>query len=156
MRTKLLQLVVGFALSLFGALVHSQADPRTVLMGMIQQLQTGTPNPSWYSPQLWNTIAMQTGNTGLYHQLAALGPVSGVTINQKQQLPGGNLYAMTAKHHNGTSNWNLGLADSPNRIEYSNFQIGTVPTILPPAPPGEDPQKPGSGSPSCEKFPNMC
>jgi hypothetical protein len=51
---------------------RAQTDPRSILSQVILQLQTGTPNPQWYGPQLWQTIAAQTGNTGIYAALVQL------------------------------------------------------------------------------------
>jgi hypothetical protein len=34
---------------------RSAADPRQILAAVIQQLQAGTPNPTWYGVQLWQT-----------------------------------------------------------------------------------------------------
>ena len=62
--------------------VGAQADPRQILGAMIYQVSTGTPNPNWYDDQLWQTIALQTGNTGIYPQLRQLGVVQNVTLTQ--------------------------------------------------------------------------
>ena len=67
----------------------AQADPRQILAAVIQQVQTGTPNPTWYGVQLWQTIAMQTNNSGVYMPLVQLGPVTNVVLNGQTQLPGG-------------------------------------------------------------------
>lgn len=137
---------------------NAQGDPRRILAGMIEQLQTGTPNPMWYGAQLWQTIAMQTGNTGVYPQLAQLGSVQDVIVTQQQQLPQGWLFAMTAQHSNGHSIWQMGVSSITNRIEYANFNVGASPT--PPPNPQPNPIPAPSPSPSeseaCKKFPNLC
>src|SRR5580704_3951060 len=76
----------------------AQADPRQILAAVIQQVQTGTPNPTWYGAQLWQTIAIQTNNSGVYVQLAQLGPVTNVVVNGQTQLPAGPVYSMVAQH----------------------------------------------------------
>jgi hypothetical protein len=172
MRTLLRRISAHLALLLLGlaSAVSAQAvDPRQALAGTILQLQTGTPNPSWYGPELWQIIAYQTNNTGVYPQLAALGRVVDIVVTQHQQMPQGDLYAMTAKHQNGISSWVFGIGRVPPRTEYASFNIGapSTPTPLPspstatppptgptgPTPPVE---KPGAASESCKKFPNLC
>jgi hypothetical protein len=151
----------------------AQADPRQILAAVIQQLQTGTPNPTWYGPQLWQTIAIQTNNSGVYLPLVQLGLVTNVVVNGQTQLPAGPLYSMTAQHQGGVSTWLLGISIYTNRIEYANFNIGAVPQQLPPQPvplpqtsaptPGSAPNPPtnpppaaSSTSEACRKFPNLC
>src|SRR5262249_917031 len=94
--------------------LHAQNDPRQVFEGMIYQVSTGTPNPNWYSPQLWQLIAYQTGNSGVYPQLRQLGVVKKVTVTQWVALPGGILYAMTAEHAFGRSYWTFGIGTFSN------------------------------------------
>jgi len=154
--------------------VRAQLDARSVLMQMILQLQTGTPNPTWYGAQLWQTMAVQTRGTGIYIPLVQLGRVQSVTINEELPLPTGNLYSMTANHQNGTSTWLLGISSITWRIEYADFLVGAAPQALPqPAPlppprqrtPSPEPPAnpspvpapgPDSPSPACKKFPNLC
>lgn len=145
------------------SLAQAQQDPRQILAGVIQQLQTGTPNPQWYGQQLWFLIAQQTGNTGVYPALVQLGPLTNATVTQTVQLPAGPVYAITAQHQNGTSTWNLGISNFTNRIEYANFNVGSSPQPLPspnpqPSPPPTSPGPAGSpsSSPACQKFPNLC
>ena len=151
----------------------AQADPRQILAAVILQLQTGTPNPTWYGIELWQTIALQTNNSGFYVQLAQLGPVTNVVVNGQTQLPAGPVYSMVAQHQGGVSTWLLGISLYTNRIEYANFSIGAVPQQLPPQPvplpqtsaptPGSAPHPPtdspppaSSASEACRKFPNLC
>jgi len=151
----------------------AQADPRQILAAVIQQLQTGTPNPTWYGGQLWQTIAIQTNNSGVYVQLAQLGMVTNVVVNGQTQLPAGPVYSMVAQHQGGVSTWLLGISLYTNRIEYANFNIGAVPQQLPPPPvqlpqtpaptPGSAPNPPTNSRPAasgtseaCRKFPNLC
>jgi hypothetical protein len=160
-----------------GTTVRAQSDPRQILRGMITQAQTGTPNPTWYGTELWQTIAIQTGYTGLYPQLVQLGPVRNVTISQQVPLPTGVIYAGTAQHARGTSYWEFGISTLTNRIEYASFQAapgstGTGTIGLPEAEPDDEPEpvvkKPtpsGKGTPTsgtggtsdaCRRFPNLC
>jgi hypothetical protein len=140
---------------------------------VIAQAQTGRPNPSWYGAELWQTIAYQTNNTGYYPQLAQLGAVRDVTITQQLPLPGGAIYAMTARHAKGTSYWEIGISTLTNRIEYASFRAdqGTVASLPLPLPdddndvddrrPRRTPEPSASGktastTDACRKFPNLC
>jgi hypothetical protein len=144
--------------------VVGQHDPRQILRGVIQQVQTGTPNPNWYGFQLWQLIAYQTGGSGVYPQLVQLGAVRDVTITGQLPLPTGMVYAMTARHAGGRSYWEFGISTVTNRIEYASFVTGPDAGPLPL--PGEDEQideprtrpspKPGGTSEACRKFPNLC
>jgi hypothetical protein len=146
---------------LFGAILSASAsqaqnDPRMVLQAVIQQLQTGTPNPMWYGQELWGLISQQTGNSGIYPQLQQLGTVKSVTIDGSIQLPSGPVYAMTAQHQNGNSFWNIGISTYSNRIEYANFSIESS---MPLPDPGRSPSPaptPGTDSDACRQFPNLC
>lgn len=163
------------ALAMAASTVHAQSDPRQILRGMIAQVQTGSPNPAWYGAELWQTIALQTGYTGIYPQLTQLGPVRDVTINEQLPLPIGVIYAMTARHARGTSYWEFGISTLTNRIEYASFRAdpGAVGAVSTPPPPsswpdegsdrgtgsrGEPPSggKTASTTDACRKFPNLC
>jgi hypothetical protein len=159
---------------------HSQVDPRQILAGVIQQLTTGNPNASWYGQQLWQTIAFQTNNTGVYQQLVFAGPVSNIQFLGQQALPSGNIYQLRSQHANGSFTWLMGISTLTNRIEYMNVTpggTGQVPPGLPgtgtttlPLPPGGGGTTSGggtvSGGPStggasgtssaCQKFPELC
>jgi hypothetical protein len=126
------------ALVVAGSAVQAQSDPRQILSGMIQQVQTGRPNPNWYGAELWQLIAYQTGNTGVYPQLAQLGPVRDIAINQQLPLPIGVIYAMTAQHARGRSYWEFGISTLTNRIEYASFvaEPGGTASPLPTVPAG--------------------
>jgi hypothetical protein len=139
---------------------NAQFDPRQLLGGVIQQLQTGTPNPSWYGPQLWQTIAIQTNNTGIYPPLVQLGPVANITVTNQIQLPAGPVFSMTVQHQNGVSTWNFGISTTTNRIEYANFNMGNNAMPLPnpnptPSPGNPNPNPNPGSSPACQKFPNL-
>ncbi len=139
---------------------YAQTDPRQILANVINQLQTGTPNPQFYGQLLWYTIAQQTNNSGVYPALSQLGSVTDIQVNQQQQMPGGILFSMTAKHQNGGSSWNLGISQVTNRIEYANFSVSAQSMPLPdPGSGGSTPaptQPADKSSPACQKFPNLC
>jgi hypothetical protein len=125
--------VVAATLLSSGVALRAQADPRQVLAAMILQLQIGRPNPLWYGMQLWQTIAYQTNNTGVYPQLSQLGGVQNVVVTQWASLPAGILYAMSVQHAYGQSFWVFGVSNVTNRIEYATFAAGpgSTPYTLP-------------------------
>lgn len=173
MRTTVRRVVTGLVVVTLGSITvdaTAQVDPRRVLAAVILQVQTGTPNPAWYGMELWQTIAAQTGGTGVYPQLRQLGVVRDVRVTQQQALPQGWLYAMTATHEHGQSTWMLGISNITSRIEYASFNVGVASVPLPgpaPAPPSTPGPAPGpapgptpgpskDGSEACKKFPNLC
>ncbi len=167
---------LAFALwSLLPSAALAQADPRMILQGVIQQLSSGTPNPTWYGPQLWATIAAQTGGSGFYPQLAAAGVPTNIVVLQQQQMPQGVIFRMQSQHASGTGfEWLLGLNHFGNRIEYMNSNPlqanlpGPGPNPNPPPNPNPAPLPnpapvpnpgrttiPPSGS-ACDRFPGLC
>ncbi|MBA5639800.1 hypothetical protein H3H37_22315 [Duganella sp. LX20W] len=174
MKATLRTVVAAFLIIISFGTAQAQADPREILAAMIMQLQTGTPNPQMYGQQLWQTIAIQTGNSGVYPQLAQAGQVQNIVLTGQQQLPQGWLFAMAVQHTNGQSVWMIGLSSITNRIEYANFNVGAEPAPLPlprttptiprptppnpsPTPPSDEPTSPApSDSEACRKFPNLC
>jgi hypothetical protein len=159
--------LVLFGMAALGASrAHAQGSPRQVLVGIIHQLQTGVPDPAWYSQELWQALAAQTGSAGI-PALRKLGPVQDIFIVRQQQLPHGWLYSMTARHSNGEAAWLLGISNASNRVEYANFNVDASPApqrIPNPSPPGQP--APGLGNPApamadrnseaCKTFPKLC
>jgi hypothetical protein len=158
--------------------VLAQGNPEQILRGVIQQFQTGTPNPTWYGVQLWNLLALQTSNTGISLQLVQLGQVRNVAVNSTVPMPTGILYQMTAQHQNGVSNWVLGISSLTRRIEVLESNFGPTqqpipvpnlpaqpsapqdgfpsPSPLPNPTPNPYPSNRDKGSAACQKFPNLC
>ena len=144
--------------------VVGQNDPRQILRGVIQQAQTGRPNPAWYGSQLWQLIALQTNGSGIYPQLVQLGVVRDVTITAQLPLPTGIVYGMSVQHAKGQSYWEFGISSITNRIEYASFvadprtQVDQEPLPEPrPRPTPPPAPAPGAGSSeACKKFPNLC
>lgn len=167
---------VMLALSpLLPASASAQADPRMILQGVIQQLSTGTPNPTWYGPQLWAAILAQTGNSGIYPQLVTAGLPTSIMVIQQQQLPQGIIFKMQSQHASGMGfEWLLGLNAFGNRIEYmisnslQTYVPGQVPNPFPNPNPNPGPNLPPTPAPnpgpttiqpggsSCERFPDLC
>jgi hypothetical protein len=156
----------------------AEVNPEPIVLGVIQQLQTGTPNPTWYSPDLWQTLAIQTGNTGKYPALIAIGTPIQVYRQQQQPFPTGLIYALKVQHSSGISLWNIGVSFRTQRIELLVFNIDASPTGSPTAPQassspygnfvgsrkgleGASPDmRPGAppipNTDACSRFPNLC
>lgn len=134
--------------------IPSNAAPEQVLRELVVQLQTGTPDASFIGEQLWQLMAAQTNNTGVYPALVQLGRVQSVEVIARRDLPAGPVYSLKAMHVSGSSTWSLGVSKVTHKVEYANFGINaaTAP-VLPPQP---DPHTTPSTSKACEMFPNMC
>jgi hypothetical protein len=150
-------LVVCAALT-YPAGTNAQDNPTQVLRSVIQQLQTGKPNPTWFGESLWLLIALGTNGSGVYPQLVELGPAQKITVTATVPLPFGVAYAITAQHERGTSNWEYAVSNLTNRIEYMDFVANPRMMTAPPAPNPEEPAPPPQrdGSEACKKFPNLC
>lgn len=130
------------------------ASPEHVLKELIAQVQTGTPDASFIGPQLWQMIAAQTGNSGVYPSLVKLGAVQDVDVIAQRNLPAGPMYSMKAIHKGGESTWLLGISRVSRKVEYASFGIDSASApVLPPQP---DPAVSPSTSEACRKFPNLC
>jgi|GEM_PF-1896319 len=113
------------------AAAGAQTNPRTVTQQLIEQLQTGKPRDLELGPSVRKVIADQTESTGVYRSLVALGPVTGVLLNNTVPLKRGTLYALTAKHDKGTSTWYVGIGADSQRVEYFEFKVARSATPLP-------------------------
>lgn len=134
--------------------IASNGSPDKVLLELIAQVQTGTPDASLIGPQLWQIIAAQTGNSGIYPLLVQLGRVKSVDVIAQRDLPAGPIYSLKATHTGGESHWLLGISNVSRKIEYASFGVNSPSApILPPQP---DPTKPSSTSKACLQFPNLC
>lgn len=134
--------------------IAPNAAPEQVLRTLISQVQTGAVDPHFIGPELWQIIAMQTNNTGVYGQLVQLGKVTGVEVVGRRELPAGPVFSMVATHTSGASTWLLGISQLTRKVEYASYGINTAAPSLPAQP---DPGKPSSPqSEACRKFPNLC
>jgi hypothetical protein len=161
-RCSLLVLVI-LAGSISQARLTAQSGPTTpdqLIRGVIQQLQTGTQNPTWYSQQLLMLMGLATNYTGVYQALKQLGPVKSVAVTLELPLPLGRAWAMTVQHNIGISYWEVAISAVTNRIEYMDFRdVPGETTVSPPSTvPKEDPGlgKGTTQSEACKRFPNLC
>lgn len=130
-----------------------------VLTDVIKQLQTGTPNQTFYGGQLWQTIVTQTGNTGVFPQLRNLGDVEEITVTMALPLPQGVVSKMTAQHKKGQSIWEMAISSMTNRIEDASFVVNNSHNTPPPMPkktPGSDSGSRDDVSTACKMYPNLC
>lgn len=160
---------------------RSQSDPsETLLRQVIGQLQTGTPNPFWYDPTVWQALAIKTQGSGILPDLALLGQVNYTKTLLKLNLPAGVLLGASAQHQFGFSVWVLGFNTVTRRIVYLDYRVGGDPNALPydpytsppppppvasrepssppnslPSPPANPPPK-SSSSDACKRFPDLC
>jgi hypothetical protein len=130
----------------FSAQATAQFDPTSIVLGVIQQFQTGTVNPTWYSTNLWQTIAVQTDNSGKYPALNAIGPPLQVDKLEEQPFPNGVIYALKVLHLSGISLWNVGVSFRTQRIELLVFNISSPPASSPTPPPTPSWPSPGGNS----------
>jgi len=137
-----LALVLSGVAALGAPGAHAQGNPRQILVGIILQLQTVTPEPAWYGEQVWQSLITQAGIPAL----RKLGPVQDIFLAGQQQLPRGWVYSMSAQHPKGQSAWLLGISTTSNRIEYADFDVG-APVAAPPLPNSSD---------ACKRFPRLC
>jgi hypothetical protein len=133
--------------------ISASASPEHVLRELVAQIQTGTPDASFIGPQLWQMIAAQTNNSGIYPALVQLGKIDKVEVIARRDLPAGPLYSLRATHGRGEATWLLGISNYSHKVEYASFGVNSAPQPLPPQP---APTEPSSTSDACEKFPNLC
>ncbi len=135
--------------------IAPSAPAEQVLREFISQMQTGTPDASFIGPQLWQAIAAQTNNTGVYPQLVQLGSIRKVEVVARRDLPAGPVYSMKVTHSGGESNWIIGISTISRKLEYASAGFNAAaPTSLPPQP--EPPDSSDNTSDACRKFPNLC
>ena len=143
-------------------------EPRQVLSQVISAFQNGGPPQvyTWFGPQLYQTVYMQTNGSGFYPPLRQLGPVTGMQVTGQQQLPAGPVYAIRARHQSGQStDWYIGFGQFTNKIEYLNFQFVNQGQPVPDINKGPDPDNSGGGAEpptptpggdGCDLYPAMC
>ena len=144
---------------------------------IINGLQTGSMNWNRFAPDIKLVIAAQTGGTGRYLGLAALGPPLRIKMLNVFQLPAGFYYVFESRFASGTLQWQV-VTDVQGNIWNLNFQpsasnIGSTPvpddTEDPKPEPKSTPKKkklpvggqdqgdaPTSKDEACKLFPNLC
>ncbi|HEX2885617.1 hypothetical protein [Vineibacter terrae] len=127
----------------------AQPGPDRILAIVIRGLQTGQVNQAWFGPQLLQVIYQQTNGTFVYTKLVELGPVQNIQVMGQQPVPQGMIYNMRAFHANGATDWQMGISQAYNRIEYLAINVvGNAPPQqpLPPSRPPLAPAPPPSPS----------
>ena len=122
------------------AAATAQATPDRILAIVIHGLQTGQVNQGWFGQQLMQVIYQQTNGTFVYTKLVELGPVQNIQLMGQQPVPQGMIFALRAFHANGATDWQMGLSQVSNRIEY--LAINVVGGGGPPSRPAPVPSAP--------------
>lgn len=116
--------ILGSGEQAFGQQFTASTDPRPVLRNLITAFQLCGPPQAYQvlSPQLFQLIAMQTGNSGCYQHIAAAGPVTSMAKKDVQQMPAGPVFAVRVTHQSGAVvDWFIGLSNWTGRVEYLNY-----------------------------------
>jgi hypothetical protein len=137
-------------------------EPRTLVVSAVRALQTG--NLSIFGTQAQQRVRFQTGPSGVYHPLVAIGPITNVVVLGQAPMPQGVVIQGRAFHANGLSDWTLAYSFITQRIEFGNFNIPMQglppPTPTPaspaPGPPPSTPSVPTSTGDACAKYPQLC
>lgn len=164
--------------------VATPVPPRPV-GELIRQLQNGEAKPDAFAPDIWKTIAQQTGGTGRYAALAQMGPVASTTVLAHTVDAQTTSFDIAAVHKQGISTWHLRFARSDGRIQWLSFhrspnvlpEAGTIPdtpakpvagqpigragpvtpsTAPPPSTPPSSTPPASVPTEACRKFPNLC
>lgn len=161
--------VAAGAAAVMTAAHGQQPDPRQVLATIISAFQNCGPPQAfqWLSPQLYQSVYMQTGGSGCYWPIRQAGPVSSMQVMSQQQFPAGPVYQIRVQHPSTAVDWFIGISQFSGRIEYLNYQaaqgpppdISTGPT--PDGGPSPPPDTPPTNEPSddtdgCTLYPSMC
>jgi hypothetical protein len=152
-----------FAVALLGATpaAHAQGPCNEAsLRAFIRDLQTGQLKWSALSPQLAQTIQVQTGGTGRYEQLAQLGEPASVSLVGTQPLPQGIVCGYRTV---------FPAAYGSGLLQAAFFRFadsgGSTPDATPPQPTGGggSTKQPTPGEPvpsgtseACKLYPNLC
>lgn len=154
-------------------------DPRPTLNILINAFQFCGPPQAYQtmSSRLVQVVAAQTGGTGCYPSVAALGTVTGMQVVGVQQFPIGPLYSIRAQHLSGPVNWVIGFNGATGQVEHIDFQVAYSPSPnsgpvypnrgqlmpVPDEPVYDDPNPPENNEEEkdelarqCERFPSMC
>jgi len=134
------------------ATAMAQNSPDRIMATVIRGLQTGQINQSWFGQQLLQTIHQQTNGTFIYQKLVELGPVQNVQVTGQQPVNQGVIYAMRVTHSNGTTEWQMGISQATNRIEYLAVNVTSARATPPPSRQPSAPP-PSSSEPQLKPLP---
>ena len=115
--------LVGLALLGLAAPASAQINPRSFVVQVADQWQTGKSQPILYGESVRRVVAEQTNNSGVYPSLVRLGPVKNVTLESTQPLARGTTWKLVATHEHGVSNWQVGYSERTDRVEYVEFTV---------------------------------
>lgn len=117
-----------------------------------------------FAPEARQMVGAQTGGTGRYPQLAALGQPVGAYVSQGQPVPLGVVFSCQVQHHAGVSVWHFAIVRGlVHRFQFQasgGRQPHPAPSTTAPAAPQPSPDAQEPGTPSrteaCARFPEMC
>lgn len=138
----------------------AQMTPEQDLAQIISGLQSGVYNWSRFAPPIWQIIYQQTGGSGRYPGLAALGQPTSIVQTGGWPLPNGYFYMFRTDFQSGSLMWQV-AADNFGRIWGIQFQPVSNPNPAEPAPkmPTGGKSKgdqPASKDDACKLYPNLC
>jgi len=163
--------IAALAMCLFAQTPSAaQVDPRAPLHQLISAFQNCGPPQAYQilSPQLFQAIAMQTGGSGCYQQIAMAGPVMNMQTLDQRQFPNGTMYVVRVQHAQFAVDWFIGI-NHYGQVDYLNYQnaatggpaptiaTGPGPTSTGPSPTAPAPTRPSGGTQDgCTLYPSMC
>lgn len=118
-----LMALLGLALVGLAAPALAQINPRSFVVQVADQWQTGKSQPALYGDSVRRVVAEQTNNSGIYPSLVRLGPVKSVTLESTEPLARGTTWKLVATHEHGVSNWQVGYSERTERVEYVEFTV---------------------------------
>ena len=157
--------------------MRAQTNEERNMASIIYGLQTGSMNWNRFAPEIKQIIAYQTGGTGMYLGLAALGPPLRVKMLNVFPLPAGAYYVFESRFAAGTLQWQV-VADLQGNIWGLQFQpvaaaTDSTPTTTPDTDDTDQPKQqpkrkklpvggadhgdaPTTKDEACKLYPNLC
>lgn len=151
-RLKLALVSTALFMSAGGEIAHAQGydsdtDPKPTLRRLINAFRNCGPPHAYQilSPQLFQTISMQTGGMGCFPQITAAGSITSMNVEDVEELPAGPIFTVRVSHQSGVvADWFIGFSNFTGKVEYLTF-VGASPNA--PAPTVKDgPQGGNSGN----------
>jgi hypothetical protein len=167
------KLVLLLLLFLISGYAGSQNPAAATMATIINNLQHGGMNWSKFYPGIYGVIYAQTNGTGVYPQLAQLGPILNVVQLSGFQLPQGYFYYFRSFFGAGSVDWQIAADYGGNVLQLAfepsgqSYQPSALPaSTQPPAAPdptpapvktgGARPVSPTTKDEACKLYPTLC